>query len=100
MAERTEVLGDSAYGTGELLDKINKNGWTATIKPHPLRPAVEGGFTLRRLRLRPAGRHGDLPEPGHPPVVEDQDRDLRQGLCRLPAARAVHHLRARACGRS
>jgi len=46
VAERTEVLGDSAYGTGDLLDKINKNGWTATIKPHPLRPAVEGGFTL------------------------------------------------------
>jgi transposase len=46
VAERTEVLGDSAYGTGDLLDKINKAGWTATIKPHPLRPAVEGGFTL------------------------------------------------------
>jgi transposase len=46
VAERTEVLGDAAYGTGELLDKINKAGWTATIKPHPLRPAVEGGFTL------------------------------------------------------
>jgi hypothetical protein len=45
-AERTEVLGDSAYGSGELLDKIDKAGWTATIKPHPLRPAVEGGFTL------------------------------------------------------
>jgi transposase len=45
-AERTEVLGDSAYGTGDLLDKITKNGWKATIKPHPLRPAVEGGFTL------------------------------------------------------
>jgi len=24
------------------IDKINKNGWQATIKPHPLRPAVEG----------------------------------------------------------
>jgi transposase len=46
VAERTEVLGDSAYGTGALLDKINKKGWTATIKPHPLRPAVEGGFTM------------------------------------------------------
>jgi transposase len=45
-AERIEVLGDSAYGTGELLDKINKKGWKATIKPHPLRPTVEGGFTL------------------------------------------------------
>ena len=40
--ERTEVLGDSAYGTGDLLDKINKNGWTATIKPHPLRPGGRG----------------------------------------------------------
>ena len=46
VAERTEVLGDSAYGAGDLLDKIDKNGWKATIKPHPLRPAVEGGFTL------------------------------------------------------
>lgn len=46
VAERTEVLGDSAYGTGDLLDKINKAGWTAIIKPHPLRPAVAGGFTL------------------------------------------------------
>ena len=44
--ERIEVLGDSAYGTGDLLDKINKAGWKATIKPHPLRPAVEGEFTL------------------------------------------------------
>ena len=44
--ERTEVLGDSAYGSGQLLDKINNAGWTATIKPHPLRPAVDGGFTL------------------------------------------------------
>ena len=45
-AERTEVLGDSAYGAGELLDKIKQKGWDATIKPHPLRPPVDGGFTL------------------------------------------------------
>lgn len=44
--EPTEVLGDSAYGTGDLLDKIIRNGWKPTIKPHPLRPAVEGGFSL------------------------------------------------------
>jgi transposase len=44
--ERTEVLGDAAYGTGALLATINQNGWLAIIKPHPLRPAVEGGFTL------------------------------------------------------
>jgi IS5 family transposase len=44
--ERTEVLGDAAYGTGELLATINQNGWLATIKPHPLPAAVKGGFTL------------------------------------------------------
>ena len=44
--EQVEVLGDSAYGTGEMLDALDKKGHAATIKPWPLRPAVEGGFTL------------------------------------------------------
>jgi hypothetical protein len=38
--------GDSAYGTGELRDAIGKAGHQAVIKPKPLRPAVEGGFTI------------------------------------------------------
>jgi len=37
---------DSAYGSGELRDAIGRAGDTAVIKPGPLRPAVEGGFTL------------------------------------------------------
>ena len=41
-----EVLGDSAYGTGELLAALAEAGHTAVIKPWPLRPAVAGGFTL------------------------------------------------------
>ena len=41
-----QLLGDSAYGTGELLDTLQQAGHTAIIKPWPLRPAVEGGFTL------------------------------------------------------
>jgi Transposase DDE domain/Transposase domain (DUF772) len=41
-----EVLGDSAYGTGELLAAVTEGGHTAIIKPWPLRPAVAGGFTL------------------------------------------------------
>jgi hypothetical protein len=41
-----EVLGDSAYGTGELLATVTEGGHTAIIKPWPLRPAVAGGFTL------------------------------------------------------
>jgi IS5 family transposase len=42
----TEVLGDSAYGTGEFRDHLERNDMSAVIKPPPLRPAVEGGYTL------------------------------------------------------
>jgi hypothetical protein len=40
-----QVLGDSAYGTGEALDALIQAGHTPVIKPWPLRPAVPGGFT-------------------------------------------------------
>ena len=45
-ADPIEVLADSAYGTGELLAAVADGGHTAIIKPWPLRPAVDGGFTL------------------------------------------------------
>jgi hypothetical protein len=41
-----EVLGDSAYGTGDARAALIKAGHTAIIKPAPLRPTVPGGFTL------------------------------------------------------
>lgn len=41
-----EVLGDSAYGTGDARAALRKAGHIAVIKPAPLRPAVEGGFTI------------------------------------------------------
>jgi hypothetical protein len=41
-----EVYGDSAYGTGELRTALAEAGHTAIIKPKPLKPTVEGGFTL------------------------------------------------------
>lgn len=44
--EPVDVLADSAYGAGELRAKLNARGHTATIKPGPIRPAVEGGFTV------------------------------------------------------
>ncbi|HEY4603388.1 MAG TPA: IS1182 family transposase [Blastococcus sp.] len=40
-----QVLADSAYGTGEALDALDRAGHTPVIKPWPLRPAVAGGFT-------------------------------------------------------
>ncbi len=40
------MLGDSAYGSGEFRNHLNDRDMTAVIKPGPLRPAVEGGFTI------------------------------------------------------
>ncbi|HTQ89868.1 MAG TPA: IS1182 family transposase [Streptosporangiaceae bacterium] len=45
-AEAAEVYGDSAYGTGGLRAALAQAGHQAVIKPGPLKPAVEGGFTL------------------------------------------------------
>ena len=42
----TEVLGDAAYGSGELREHLEQGEMTAVIKPMPLRPAVDGGYTL------------------------------------------------------
>jgi hypothetical protein len=44
--DEVEVLGDSAYGTGDMLDALDKAGRKPIIKPWPVRPAVEGGFTI------------------------------------------------------
>lgn len=40
------VLGDAAYGTGELRERLQASGHAAVIKPPPLRPAIPGGFTI------------------------------------------------------
>jgi len=44
--EPVEAYGDSAYGTGELRAALEPTKHTAVIKPKPVTPAVEGGFTL------------------------------------------------------
>jgi IS5 family transposase len=45
VAASTEVLGDSAYGTGQVLAAIAEAGHVPLVKPWPMRPAVPGGFT-------------------------------------------------------
>jgi IS5 family transposase len=40
-----EWYGDSAYGTGDLRAAVHAAGHAAVIKPGPLKPPVEGGFT-------------------------------------------------------
>lgn len=44
--EVADVLGDSAYGTGEALEAIIGAGHVPLVKPGPLKPTVPGGFTL------------------------------------------------------
>lgn len=45
-ADDVEVLGDSAYGTGDMLHALHTRNWTPVIKPWPLRSPVPGGFTI------------------------------------------------------
>lgn len=44
--EQLTILGDTAYGTGELRAQLQASGHTPVIKPPPLRPAIPGGFTI------------------------------------------------------
>ena len=44
--EGLEIYGDSAYGSGEARAAYRDGGHDTIIKPKPLRPAVDGGFTL------------------------------------------------------
>lgn len=41
-----EVLGDSAYATGDMLHHLDARKWRPLLKPWPLKPAVPGGFTI------------------------------------------------------
>jgi IS5 family transposase len=58
----TEVLGDSAYGSGELRDHLNERGIHATIKPPPLRSAVENGYTIDDFTIDPHTNTMTCPE--------------------------------------
>ncbi len=52
---------DSAYGTGDLRDAIRQARDAAVIKPKPLAPAVEGGFTLDDFTVNEDDRTGTCP---------------------------------------
>jgi len=44
--EQIEVLGDSAYATGDMLHTLAGKQWLPLVKPWPTKSAVEGGFTV------------------------------------------------------
>ncbi len=69
--EAVTVLGDTAYGTGELRRHLREDGHATVIKPPPLQPAVPGGFTVDDFTVDdqagtvtcPAGRTAALGRP-------------------------------------
>ena len=76
---------DSAYGTGDLRDAIGQAGDAAVIKPRPLQPAVESGFTLDDFTVSEDDRTVTCPN-GVSRVSPPARRHLRSRLPRLPAA--------------
>ena len=68
-AEPVEVLGDSAYGSGDLLAQITAAGHTPIIKPMPLGRAVPGGFTIDDFRIDEAHRTMTCPAGNTRPIT-------------------------------
>ena len=56
-----EVLGDSAYGTGDALAALQLVGHTPVIKPWPTKPAVPGGFTADDFNIDEAAGTATCP---------------------------------------
>jgi IS5 family transposase len=52
----TQVLADSAYGSGSLRAELEAADYRAVIKPIPLRPTIEGGFSVDDFVVDMVGR--------------------------------------------
>lgn len=73
--------GDSAYGTGDLRNKINDAGDKAIIKPTPLRPAVDNGYTLDDFTVDEAAGTVSCPA-GHTRTLTPKRAAIFGALCR------------------
>jgi hypothetical protein len=56
-----EVLGDSAYGTGDALAAILGAGHVPLVKPWPTKPAVPGGLDIEEFTVDEAGGTATCP---------------------------------------
>ena len=63
-----QVYADSAYGTGDARAAYRAGGHDTVIKPKPLQPAVEGGFTLDDFTIDEQGQTVTCPG-GHTRVM-------------------------------
>jgi IS5 family transposase len=59
--EPVVVLGDSAYGSGELRAQLVADGHLDRVKPAPTRSAVPGGFTVDDFTVDHANRTATCP---------------------------------------
>jgi hypothetical protein len=86
-----EVLGDSAYGTGDARAALADQGHTAVIKPNSLRPAVADGFTIDEFTVDDHNNTVTCPNGSTPRITPSRTVTFRSRLPRLPAARTMHH---------
>jgi Transposase DDE domain/Transposase domain (DUF772) len=88
--EELTILGDAAYGTGGLRQRLQADGHAMVIKPPPLRPAIPGGFTIDDFIIDdlagtatcPAGRTAVLGRP-HPDGTRQAQFKALCGGCPL-----------------
>jgi hypothetical protein len=67
-----QVLGDSAYGTGDARAALARAGHTAVIKPLGLRRSVPGGFTLDDFTVDEAAGTVTCPNGLTRPITPDR----------------------------
>src|SRR5690606_26306546 len=79
--QQVEVLGDSAYATGDMLHELNEKKWTPLLKPWPIKPAVEGGFTIDDYTYDPGANTLTCPA-GVVRPVSDAGRASFKAACR------------------
>lgn len=80
-SQNIEVLADSAYGTGEMLAALERAGHIPVIKPWPLRPAVEGGFTLDDFIVDEDAQTVTCPA-GHTRLISKHRRATFKAACK------------------
>jgi hypothetical protein len=107
-----EVLGDSAYGSGETRAALRTAGHVQTIKPLPLAAAVPGGFTVHEFQVDqqagtvtcPAGYQARITPSGQASFARHCQRcPLRQRCTTATGGRTIrvhpHHDELRAARR-
>jgi hypothetical protein len=66
--DNVEVLGDSAYATGEALATFAETGHTPAVKPWPVQAAVPGGFTIEDFDIDLDARTATCPASQSVPI--------------------------------